>query len=69
MNKGDTPLMYSEMSTLVIHKKPFMYKLWAKFFRFIRDCNKIVSYESFNKRVIEAKKLDGECLSKQEVNR
>ena len=56
-------------STLVIHNKPFMYKLWARFFRFIRDCNKIVSYESFNKRVIEAKKLEGEWLSEQEVDK
>ena len=62
-------MMSSETSILVIHKKPFMYKLWAKFFRFIRDCNKIVSYESFNKHVIEAKKLEGEWLSEQEVNK
>lgn len=56
-------------NVLVIHKKPFMYKLWARFFRFIRDCNKIVSYEAFNKSVFESKKLEGYWLSEQEVNR
>lgn len=39
-------------SAYVIRKKPLFYKLGAKVFKYLRECNKIVEYEKLGK-VIE----------------
>lgn len=58
-------------SVYVIKKKPLFYKLGAKVFKYLRECNKIVEYEKFGKVLETYKKhpgLDYAFVSIDELN-